>query len=303
MSQGNVSQVIKIERDGRVYSIVVESSILDLLLNEKTDPNLKESIVTALIGQQNPSPPPQLHGADQASSIQCSGDQAPSCQSQSTGDQAPSSQCTGPHVWKDKEVELLLTLRHERQDKFLDSKNHILLWGDIVKQLRAAGCIVTTLQVINKYTNMKKKWKEALDAESKTGAGRVSFKYKFEFDQVYGTKASTRPKVVVDCRKPLQPRAVGNPEVGEGAGKDDEGQGAGKDDKGQGAGKDDEGQGASKDDKGRGKGKGKRRSDQLQDQYMDIQGNMKSFHQDKMTRMDRLLDLYEKDIESRNKDE
>lgn len=36
MSQGNVSQVIKIERDGRVYSIVVESSILDLLLNEKT---------------------------------------------------------------------------------------------------------------------------------------------------------------------------------------------------------------------------------------------------------------------------
>lgn len=161
------------------------------------------------------------------------------------------------------------------QDRFLDSKNHAELWKQIFNQMRAAGCQVYINQVINKYMNLKKRWKEALDAEGKTGAGRVAFKFKAEFDEVYGTKASTRPKCVVDSRKPLKETL-------------DNEQGCTGKEEG-------EGQGTST---GKGKGKGKRH----QEGYAEMQESLNKFHQDKMARMDRLLDLYERDIKSRNED-
>ena len=49
---------------------------------------------------------------------------------------------------------------------------------------------------MNKYFSLKKRWKEVVDAG--TGTEAKFFRQRELFDQQYGTKASTKPQVLLD---------------------------------------------------------------------------------------------------------
>ena len=59
---------------------------------------------------------------------------------------------------------------------------------------------MTSVQAKDKYNALKKRWKDVIDAEGRTGENRRIFKYRDQFEAVYGFKASTRPKAVCDNR-------------------------------------------------------------------------------------------------------
>lgn len=103
---------------------------------------------------------------------------------------------TSLHVWSEKEEDILVFHRHERNEDFLKTKNHSKLWEDICKELKFT---VTSQQAFYKYASLKKKWKEIIDAPS--GTETRYFRHKTSFDVMYGTKASTRPKSTIDTDK------------------------------------------------------------------------------------------------------
>lgn len=55
---------------------------------------------------------------------------------------------------------------------------------------------ITPTQALNKYNNLKKRWKEIID--SGTGTERKYFRLKEEFDLMYGTKQSSKPSFIMD---------------------------------------------------------------------------------------------------------
>lgn len=101
------------------------------------------------------------------------------------------------HIWKAEEEDALVNLRHDKNDKFVKCKNHTALWKDSSAHLKETlQCNVSPNQAMNKYYSMKKRWKEIIDAP--TGTERKYFRQKEQFDEMYGTKESTRPTVLVD---------------------------------------------------------------------------------------------------------
>lgn len=92
--------------------------------------------------------------------------------------------------------DILVNLRHEKNETFLKSKNHSTLWKDITAQLKdTLYCIVTPNQAMNKYYSLKKRWKEVVDAP--TGTERKYFRQKEQFDEIYGTRESTKPTITL----------------------------------------------------------------------------------------------------------
>lgn len=80
---------------------------------------------------------------------------------------------------------------------FLKSKNHTALWKEISAQLNETlQCTVTLNQAMNKYYSLKKRWKELIDAP--TGTERTYFRQKEQFDEMYGTRESTKPTITLD---------------------------------------------------------------------------------------------------------
>ena len=73
-------------------------------------------------------------------------------------DYTSSSESTGClHVWKEKEEDMLVHLRHERQDLFLKTRNHSTLWQEISEELcRTFKTKISSTQALNKYNNLKK---------------------------------------------------------------------------------------------------------------------------------------------------
>jgi hypothetical protein len=55
---------------------------------------------------------------------------------------------------------------------------------------------------MNKWKNMKKKYKELIDNEAKTGSSPATWKHLETFNIAYGHKSSTRPAVVLDTGEP-----------------------------------------------------------------------------------------------------
>ena len=181
------------------------------------------------------------------------------------------------HVWKEKEEDYLIELRHIKHDDFYQTKNHQELWSEIGNKLKNLGCEVTPQQAMNKYNSLKKKWKEIID--SPTGTEARYFRHKTSFDNIYGHRASTRPTSTIDT---LAKESVKESESGCAI--------------------------KTKAPANSGKGKAivkktdKRKSDALEvlnEQYRDFKEEIKSQHTEKMSRLDRLLDLYEKEIESK----
>ena len=97
---------------------------------------------------------------------------------------------------------MLVSLRHSRNREFTMVKNHTALWEqiatDISKDLKVN---ITGSQAFNKYNSLKRRWKEVIDSEKCTGSEPKQFRQRKEFDEFLGSKASTRPKFVIDSNE------------------------------------------------------------------------------------------------------
>lgn len=92
----------------------------------------------------------------------------------------------------------MITLRSDMDDKFFNSKQHDTLWNEILKKMKEEGVSVSRQQVINKWKNLKKKFKEIVDSNNKTGNNPTKWKHFQRFNQLFGNKASTNPAVIID---------------------------------------------------------------------------------------------------------
>ncbi|KAK6180697.1 hypothetical protein SNE40_008700 [Patella caerulea] len=81
-------------------------------------------------------------------------------------------------------------------------KSHGTLWNKVKKELQKMGFALSTVQIINKWTALKKKYKKVTDNNNKTGSERMDFKYLDEFDEVFHKRAATVPKLLVDSLLP-----------------------------------------------------------------------------------------------------
>ena len=95
----------------------------------------------------------------------------------------------------------MITLRSDMDDKFFNSKQHDTLWNEILKKMKEEGVSVSRQQVINKWKNLKKKFKEIVDSNNKTGNNPTKWKHFQRFNQLFGNKASTNPAVIIDTSK------------------------------------------------------------------------------------------------------
>ena len=184
---------------------------------------------------------------------------------------SPNSSVDGTQIWnwKPAEEDLLVSIRHEKNDMFLKSKNHTALWKEISNQLNEIlQCCVSPTQAMNKYYSLKKKWKEVIDAG--TGSDRKYFRQKDQFDELYGCKESTKPSVVMDTLVNAAERTENKQKrVNEIK-----------------------------------KKSLKRKSDSilevLEKHNKEMVDKMDSMHQEKMQKFDRLLNLYETELKSRS---
>ena len=83
----------------------------------------------------------------------------------------------------------------------MNSRNHDILWEEIVSKMNEKDINATKLQVINKWKNMKKKYKDVKDNNLKTGSNPISWKHLGAFDEIFGHKESTRLSVIIDSGK------------------------------------------------------------------------------------------------------
>ncbi|XP_060557705.1 uncharacterized protein LOC132718092 [Ruditapes philippinarum] len=170
------------------------------------------------------------------------------------------------------EEDLLVSLRHDKNDQFTQTKNHSLLWKAIAEEInKTLNCNITSTQAMNKYFSLKKKWKEVVDAG--TGTEAKFFRQKNDFDQLYGTKASTKPQFLLDSTKsPVEYRDIEKAEMSG----------------------DLQPPSVKKEMPAR-----KTKEKMMERQNTEFHERMEQHHQAKMTRMDRFLDLYEKDVNSK----
>lgn len=188
------------------------------------------------------------------------------------------------HTWKSNEEDLLVSLRHDKNDQFTQTKNHSLLWKAIAEEInKTLNCNITSTQAMNKYFSLKKKWKEVVDAG--TGTEAKFFRQKNDFDQLYGTKASTKPQFLLDSTKsPVEYRDIEKAEMSG----DLQPPSVKKEIPAR----------KPKESKSRIKRRSTEIVEMMERQNTEFHERMEQHHQAKMTRMDRFLDLYEKDVNS-----
>lgn len=309
------------KKDGQKYKLTVPRDVINILQSKQTDPSVKDMITKSLLNsvQSKSSSQPSMTTSSQTNSsslrnlstvpkqstsssdafcskqdtslssqrrvlqsIQCR-NTSPSMAitssqttcSTSTSQEPEGTSQSSVHTWKENEEDMLVSLRHDHEmhNKFLKSKNHNQLWMDISseinRQLKCHTCITPT-QAANKYNSLKKRWKEVRD--SGTGTERKHFRQKEAFDVMFGTKASTKPSFIVDTLKEGENSKCINEEKK-----------------------------CSEKGKERIQRPVKRKSQELMDvlknQHTEFQEKIQEFHGEQMQRMDRMLDLYEREIE------
>ena len=113
---------------------------------------------------------------------------------------------------------MLVLVRHERATDFLKNKNHAAIWKEITTHINTELlCNITSLQATNKYSNLKRRWKEIVD--SKSGSQTKYFRHRDAFDEAYGTRASTKPSFLIDSGSKEMP--IGNEDKREDGSLDD----------------------------------------------------------------------------------
>jgi len=185
------------------------------------------------------------------------------------------------HAWKSGEEDMLVSLRHDRQKDFAMTKKHSQLWCQIAAEINENfNSKLTGIQANYKYNNLKKKWKEVIDSVSSTGAEPKSFRQRDAFDEFYGTKASTRHKFTIDSSK----QNKDTPDVSD---KED----SAKKDK-------TIVKKTSTNPKNR---KASQISETMERHHEEFKHTMERFHKEKLDRYDRMLDLYEREIDMKRK--
>lgn len=105
------------------------------------------------------------------------------------------------HIWTEEEEKLLITSREEMDDEFHKLKNHEVLWTRITRNIYYNGVKVTRSQVMNKWKNLKKKYREVLDENNKTGNQRITWRHLKSFNKIFGHKASSKAACTYDSSK------------------------------------------------------------------------------------------------------
>uniref|UniRef100_A0A8W8I085 Myb-like domain-containing protein n=1 Tax=Magallana gigas TaxID=29159 RepID=A0A8W8I085_MAGGI len=186
MAEKGATVKIKVRQknsEGELQEMTCEmNEELAIFLNSPIgDPETKESIVKMIFDTQAPqveqgpeTPDSVLHTAETEDSDQ------------------------KVHIWSETEEKQLIALRTEMDDAFYKNKNHETLWQKIFENMNSAGIKVTKQQIMNKWRNLKRKYKETIDLNKKTGNEKHEFKYQNEFDNLFGHKASTKAAVSFD---------------------------------------------------------------------------------------------------------
>lgn len=169
------------------------------------------------------------------------------------------------HAWTGKEEEVLVSARHDRDEGFRKTKNHTALWKEIANEVGS----VTAIQAMHKYNNLKKRWKEVID--SGTGTEAKYFRHRESFDQQYGTRSSTKPSFIIDSTEIDKQESEANVYP----------------------------QKQVKEVKEKKVSKTKKRKsteviDLIKQQDEEFKSTMQQFHDDKMARYDRLLNILER---------
>lgn len=83
---------------------------------------------------------------------------------------APSN--IGIPVWTERHEDMLVHIRHEKNNDFMKIKNHQALWSEIARELSSSlKCSISATQAMNKYYKLKKRWKEVIDSAGARGSG------------------------------------------------------------------------------------------------------------------------------------
>ncbi|XP_062575314.1 uncharacterized protein LOC134237229 isoform X2 [Saccostrea cucullata] len=279
--------------NGTSFTLVCDEHVKNQLLSPDIDPALKDMVVKMLIENQKPvpqfqrPPPPAPPPSSQSeeTDFPSTSESVPS-----TSESVPSTSESAPstsgyvHVWNEKEEDMLVHLRHERQDLFLKTRNHGILWQEIANQLSTVfKNKISCTQALNKYNNLKKRWKEIIDAG--TGTERKDFRLKEEFDLVFGTKPSAKPCTTLDSST-SSPITSDDPSPEESPSKS--------------------ARSSRKIHPKRVKNLPQKRKlqtskvlEDLSNSEKEFNSKIEKFHNEKMARMDRFLDLFERSLEKK----
>lgn len=124
-----------------------------------------------------------------------SGEQA----SQPTTSKSSSASQQPPKIWTEDEEKALVSTRISKDKEFCAGiKDHRQIWKRIQRELAELKIEATPTQIVNKWNQLKKRYKEVKDHNRKTGNDPKYFKYSTQLDMLYGEKASTTPAFIID---------------------------------------------------------------------------------------------------------
>ena len=138
------------------------------------DPAIKELIVNGLMSQQANETASSSSNEESSSSMNIESERTSLRNEEGTTshcvENAPSN--IGIPVWTERHEDMLVHIRHEKNNDFMKIKNHQALWSEIAKELSSSlKCSISATQAMNKYYKLKKRWKEVIDSAGARGSG------------------------------------------------------------------------------------------------------------------------------------
>ena len=230
-----VTLTVRGRNDGKVITVKASESLKKMILSPNVSPDVKQLLINGLIHEQMshsetnesaiaPGPTEPVNsvqtgslepvntvqtGSSTTTSFPESFDHGQTGTSVSNTKSLEETSSLNFKAWKENEEKLLIDTRHQMDNLFKRSRNHVVLWNQVSeKLLETLNCRVTYQQCMYKYNALKKKWKEVIDFPS--GSETNHFTHKDEFDQWYGTKASTKPQCTIDTDKTERKRKQEN---------------------------------------------------------------------------------------------
>ncbi|XP_048745245.2 uncharacterized protein LOC125658123 [Ostrea edulis] len=273
--------------------VFIDEDLAKIYLAEDGDPETKRAIRDAILAcrKSNSTSPGTLETIPIRSS---------SSESPSSGPSPPSSVSTSSsdsqqtmHVWNESEERFLIDLRLQREERFLGTKSHDFLWGEISSEMKKNGIHVSKTQLINKWKALKKKYKEVNDENNKTGNQKHSWKYFDQFSEVYGNKASTNVSVSFDTgRRDKMKINIDSKDEDISLVPEKEKQSTSSDTDSKST-----ATGTKLKSKKRKMSDSTKLIENIQDQNRELMNSMEKHHEEKMRRIDRMLELLEKSLD------
>ncbi|XP_062599907.1 uncharacterized protein LOC134271109 [Saccostrea cucullata] len=211
-----VQITVKRRKTGEECTCVMSKDLATFLQDPKGDPDTKESIYRLMFDSESPSESAALHPESVATNTQNFESPGMNMQKPESNPESPTANAQLPpakslpktvpmedddqkvHIWGESEERQLIFQRTMFDEAFHKNKNHDTLWNKIHENMNAEGIKVSKLQILNKFRNMKRKYKETIDLNKQTGNERIEYKYQKEFDDLFGNKPSTKATVSFD---------------------------------------------------------------------------------------------------------